>query len=355
MSKKTKTSSTSNSTVTSTPTNPEWVTSSAQSLQGRINGLLDTDPQSLVPGTSPLQQQAFDRASALDGVDPVTASLASSRGLLDVDLDAYQNPFQQQVIDTTLAGFDEQSGAQRAQLAAQQAVGQKFSGSGSALERAMFERGNIQDRAGTEAGLRSAGFDRATGLATGDLNREAETSRFNAGAQNQMALANREAQRAAEIQDIGILGAMGEQERGIEREKLGANTELLKLIAALNSSQPYNLFRGESRTGNETSNSTSKTSDPLGTLGSVLGAVGSAASGLGSMGVMFSDKRMKSDVETVGKDRSGRRLVSYRYKGEPENMRRIGHIAQEVRKTDPDAVIQVGDRLAIDYGVLGGV
>jgi hypothetical protein len=352
VSKKTKTSSTSNSTVTSTPTNPEWVNKGVQGLQDRITGLLDTaDPSSLVPGASSLQTQAFDAASGLANRDPLTAAQATSRGILDVDLEGYQNPYREQVIDTTLTGYDEQAAMKRAQLAAQQAQGQKFSGSGSTIESALFNRGVLQDRAGTEAGLRSDGFDRATGLATSDLNREAETSRFNASAANQMRMAERE----AALQDIGVLSGLGATQREIEREKLGAEPELLKLIAALQSSQPYSLFRGETRTGNETSNSTSKTSDPLGTLGSLLGAAGSAASGLGSMGVVFSDKRLKSDVETIGKDRSGRRLVSYRYKGEPENMRRVGHIAQEVRKSDPDAVLKIGDRLAIDYGVLGGV
>lgn len=353
--------STSNSTVTATPTNPQWVTDSVQGLQDRISGLLDVDPQSLVPGASGLQTQAFDRASGLNGVEAVNPTYASSRGLLDVDLDAYQNPFLDSVVNTTLAGYDEQADMKRAQLAAQQAQGQKFSGSGSAIQSALTDRGLIQDRAATEAELRAQGFDRATGLATTDLNREAETSRFNASAANQMGLANRDAIRAAELQDIGLLSTLGEQQRGIEREQLGANTELLKLIAALQGSQPYSLFRGETRTGNETSTTnstgtaTNKTSDPFGGLGSILGAVGSLGSGLGSLGVTFSDKRMKADIETVGKDASGRRLVSYRYKGEPKNVRRVGHIAQEVRETDPDAVIRVGNRLAIDYGVLGGV
>lgn len=305
----------------------------------------------MVPGASDLQTQAFQQAQGLTDRAPMTAQQATSRGILDVDLEGYQNPFQQQVIDTTLAGFDEQSAMKAAQLAAQQAQGQKFSGSGSAIERALFNRGVVQDRAGTEAGLRSSGFDRATGLATNDLNREADTSRFNASAANQMALSEREAQ----LQDIGLLSGLGGQQREIEREQLGAEPELLKLIAALNSSQRYDLFRGQTSTGNETSNSTTKTSDPMGALGGILGAAGSLGSGLGAMGLKFSDKRLKTSIQTVGKDASGRRVVSYRYKGEPENVERIGHIAQEVRKTDPHAVKKIGDRLAIDYGQLEGV
>ena len=374
MSKKVKQTST--STSTSTPTNPEWVTQGVQGLQGRINGLLDTDASTLVPGASQLQQQMFGQAGDLGAgtraaqglldADPMGAASATSRGLLDIDLDGYQNPWQRDVVDTTLSGFDEQAGMRRAELAGAQGRGQKFSGSGSAIERMLFERGSGMDRAAQEAQLRSAGFDRATGLATGDLNREASTSQFNAGAANQMAIAQRSADLQAagllgssERADLGLLSDLGGQQREIEREELGADTELLKLIAALNSSQPYGLFQGNTQTGSGTN--ITKTSDPMGTAAGLLGGLGSLASGAGAigaaggLGTIFSDKRLKEGVQTVGKDASGRRVVSYRYRGEPKDVTRIGHIAQEVQRSDPHAIRKVGKHLAIDYGLLGDV
>lgn len=526
MSKKSKTTSTSNTTqnVVSTPTNPEWVTNSVQGLQGRIDGLLNTDPASLVPGASPLQQQAFGAAgrlmggssggsaqpaptpgiipgqgapqlSGLGGGRPmasgpngvpqppgdmqppgpapagqrwvhgpegyvlmdernggsfrdamgglgmgkqpggfagtspvetaapapmvgenwrqgnaaaqesaagllgapmeaqtataaggVSPTLATSRSLLDVDLDGYMNPYLDSVVDTTLGGFDENAGMRRAELAAAQARGQKFSGSGSAIERSLFERGSGRDRAGIEAGLRSAGYDRATGLATGDLNREADTSRFNsglststalseagrfdnmgqfnAGQVNNMTAAERQAQLSAagllgdlsnsqagnERADLGLLSDMGDKEREIERQKLGANPQLLALISALNAAQPYQLFRGQNTnaTGTSTGTSATKESDPMGDTAKLVQAAAAAATA-------FSDRRLKEDIQTAGSDASGRRVVSYRYKGEPKHVRRIGHIAQEVQKTDPHAVRKIGKHLAIDYGLLSGV
>lgn len=367
MSKKSKTTETSNTnfnTVT-TPTNPEWVTSGVQGVQNRINSLLDMDASSLVPGASALQQEAFQGAQGLSAANPgfgqaqeavrsliENPTLATSRGLLDVDLERYQNPFQQGVIDTTLAGFDRSADRVRAQQALDMAKGQRFGGSRAAITASMTEGELAQQRAAQEAALRSAGFDRATGLATGDLNREASVSQFNAGQANSTRLAGAgllgdlaQAQDANQRADLGLLADLGGAQREIDRQQLGADVEMTRLIAALNASQPYELFRGQTQSGteNKTGTSTTRTSDPMGTLGTALQAGA----------IIFSDKRLKTDIKTVGEDASGRRLVSYRYKG--DDKRRLGHIAQEVKKTDPHAVTKIGKHYAVDYGLLGDV
>lgn len=371
MSKKSKTKESSQSatnfnTVT-TPTNPEWVTSGVQGVQNRINSLLDVDASSLVPGASGLQREAFAGAQGLSAPNPGFAqamegvqgvmddpAMASARGLLDVDLERYQNPFTQGVVDTTLSGFDQNADRVRAQQALDMARGQRFGGSRAAITASMTEGELAQQRAAQEAQLRAAGFDRATGLATGDLDREASVSQFNAGQANSTRLAGAgllgdlaQAQGASTRADLGLLSDLGGQEREIDRQILGSDVEMTRLIAALNASQPYELFRGQTASGteNRTASGTSTTteSDPMGTLGKAV-QIGAT---------IFSDKRMKSDIRTVGKDASGRRLVSYRYKG--DDQRRIGHIAQEVKKTDPHAVEKVGKRYAINYGLLGDV
>lgn len=378
-----------NQTSTSTPNNPQWVEDSVAGLQGKINWLGETDAQSLVPGASSLQTQAFGQAGNLGGwqagnteaaaaargalANNPAAQQATSRSLLDTDLEGYLNPFQDQVIDSSLAGYDEQRGMQEAEMRAAQARNGKFSGSGDAIRRSLFDRGTLQDRTGIESTLRSQGFDRATGLATSDLDREANTSQFNASQANAVAQANRDAQlqgagllgdlsnasSANERADLGLLTEMGGEQREIEREKLGANTDLLQLISQLNGNQPYGLFRGETSTGSGTS-TTKDSGSLMSGIGGLMGGLGSLASGFGAMGgklsnFKFSDKRLKEDIQTEGKDGAGRRLVSYRYKGEPQDVRRFGHIAQEVAKTDPHAVRKVGKYLGIDYGLLEDV
>lgn len=276
---KTSESSNSNFSTVTTPTNPEWVTSGVQGVQNRINSLLDMDASSLVPGTSPLQQEAFAGAEGLSAANPgfgqaqeavrsliESPALATARGLLDVDLERYQNPFQQGVIDTTLAGFDRSADRVRAQQALDMAKGQRFGGSRAAITASMTEGELAQQRAAQEAGLRAAGFDRATGLATDDLNREASVSQFNASQANSTRLAGAgllgdlaQAQDANQRADLGLLADLGGAQREIDRQVSNADVDLTRLIAALNASQPYDLFRGQTATGTESRTGTSKT------------------------------------------------------------------------------------------------
>ena len=80
---------------------------------------------------------------------------------------------------------------------------------------------------------------------------------------------------------------------------------------------------------------------------SLLGNIGSAVGTLGSM-FMFSDERVKENIEEVGKLKNGLNVYSYNYKG--DETPQIGLLAQEVRKTKPEAVKSFGGILAVNYG-----
>jgi len=85
----------------------------------------------------------------------------------------------------------------------------------------------------------------------------------------------------------------------------------------------------------------------LSSLGSSLG------SGLSSLGsalplLAFSDERVKEDIAPIGETNEGQTLYSYRYIGDAEP--RIGLLAQEEEKRDPQNVVEIGGIKAIDYG-----
>jgi hypothetical protein len=120
-------------------------------------------------------------------------------------------------------------------------------------------------------------------------------------------------------------------------------------------STPFNLMTGQHTTGT----TTSKTSDPVGTIAGIAGGLGSLATGLGGMGLKFpgaaaaaSDRRLKRDIEHVETLDNGLDIYRYRYLW--DDVPRLGVMADEVQKVDPNAVFPVfGDYLGVDYGRLG--
>ncbi|MGE9269430.1 MAG: tail fiber domain-containing protein, partial [Verrucomicrobiales bacterium] len=74
---------------------------------------------------------------------------------------------------------------------------------------------------------------------------------------------------------------------------------------------------------------------------SALGAMGGAAL------LAFSDARLKEGVERIGTTKDGLPWYSYHYKGDPT--RREGVMAQEIVDLAPDAVVDVGGVLAVNY------
>lgn len=80
----------------------------------------------------------------------------------------------------------------------------------------------------------------------------------------------------------------------------------------------------------------------------IWGAIMSGAKLAASAAPMFSDERLKEDIEPVGELYDGSNVYRYRYKGDATP--RIGLMAQEVEKVRPDAVTEIAGYKAVDYG-----
>ena len=119
------------------------------------------------------------------------------QSLLDVDIGAYQSPYQQQVIDLAMQDIQEQSemAQQRAQEAAIGAGA--FGGSRSALLETEATKPYAQAAAETAAGLRQAGYQQALGAAESDIAR-----------QQQMAMLAPELELRSRQQQAGLLGGL---------------------------------------------------------------------------------------------------------------------------------------------------
>lgn len=169
--------------------------------------------------------QIFSRNTARDmfnesfGLNPRQElnelALQDAPSLLSMDLDAYQNPFTNEVIDNTLSDLDR---ARKIQLQSDQdaAIGQNaFGGSRSAILEAETNR-NFADRAGDIASrLRSQGFDRATNLASQDIGRDMQNRAFQANLFGN--------QLADQYRTLGLLSGFGDKQQALNQAGLDFN------------------------------------------------------------------------------------------------------------------------------------
>ena len=365
MSKKSKTSSTqtTNQVQTDTPTVSPWLDTMFKGFGDKVNAFSQTDPNSYVADASPLQQKAFDAAGGLGGWQSLMsgaqgmaktaggagANLATAGGynptmmsntalgpmahisastIDGMDRSRYMDPYLNDVVNTTMADFDQNAGQVRSAQAANAAANGAFSSSRYGLREAQTEDNLARARATTGAGLRSAAFDKATGMMQFDAGQRQNAAGFNAGADNQRTLSqgqidaataaanaaaqNRSSEFGADATNrasmfnanqednalqrmlaaAGLLGnqatAMGEGQRSDLASMLGvgntqyainqaqkdAKARQLQLYASLMGSLPVGSYTSRTGTmnGTTTGTSTSKTSDPMSaiqTLGSL--------------------------------------------------------------------------------------
>ena len=220
--------------TTSTTTDPQQM-AIYQDLYGKAKGIAE---QPFVPytgarvaGFNPDQLQGFDATRGMFnqsmGFNPRdrinTLATQSAPSLLDANIGAYQNPFQQQVIDNSLGDLNR---ARQMQIQSDQdaAIGRgAFGGSRSALLEAETNR-NFADRAGNLASsLRSQGFDRATSLAGQDMSRDMQNRQFQSGLLG--------GQLSDQYRNLGLLSGIGSQQQGLQQAGMDAGYgEFLRAI-----------------------------------------------------------------------------------------------------------------------------
>ena len=190
-------------------------------------------PEQQIAEFSPLQQAAFAGAAqpgGIGGFQPLLAqgtqtlgtglsSLAGSAGLFQpTDLSAFTNPFQQQVIDTTLAELDRQGQIERNRLGAQAVAGGAFGGSRFGVENAELT-GRLQDaRARALAQLNQQNFQQA--LQTGQSSFENQQRRLQQLVQLQAGIGGQQLGAAQLSQAGGLRDIEAQQKLGLQQQQL---------------------------------------------------------------------------------------------------------------------------------------
>ena len=169
------------------------------------------------------QAGAYDTAAA--------GALGTAGGLSGVG--AYQpfmSPYQQDVIDATLAEYDQQAAAGLAGIGQQAAMSGNLGGGREGVMRANYQNKSDMNRALLQSGLLQQGFTQANQLAN-----QAFGQQLNLG-QAQQALSQNQQGLAAQVpglfgQDISTLGSAGEIQQAQAQAQLDATKEQNRLRA----------------------------------------------------------------------------------------------------------------------------
>jgi hypothetical protein len=182
---------------------------------------------------------------------------------------AYSNPYDQQVIGSTLNSFDMDAGQRRAQLEAAGARNRAFGGSRFGLAEGQFDADTAMNRGALEGGLRQQGFNTANQLGMQDASAGNTMNMFNAGQQDNAL--NRQLSAAGLMggladsygsntrADLGTMSTLGDQQRQIEQGYAMAPLAQLEAMGQLSGMTPYDILVGRNVTGNTTGTTTSTT------------------------------------------------------------------------------------------------
>ena len=227
----------------SAPIETSTFTGGLDAQGNRATGPGITGANPFVAGMDPLQTQAMGLATqgvgsyspflqtATGNVAAGAQNFANQAGLTGPN--AYQNfmsPFQQQVIDTSLADFDSSRVANR-QAIQDAAVGSgNFGGGREGAMLGQYDADSTAGRAGLLAQLQQGAFGQASNLAQQAFQNQGQM------AQNQFGLANQQFGlsnfgRTGMGQDISALGTLGGLNQQLSQANLTANQQAAKTAA----------------------------------------------------------------------------------------------------------------------------
>ena len=277
-----------------------------------------------VAAQDPLQTQSYNLASAgVGSYQPFLTQAGAYSG--PTGYQSFMSPYQQDIIDTTLADFDKQAAKDMTGIGLLAAQTGNLGGGREGVMRSELASQSNLDRAALLATLRQQGFNTSQNLANRAF-----------GQQRNLASDITDFQTA----DINQLGRLGGLQQAQAQAQLDATREANRLEAF----EPYerlgtygsgvaSLFSGNAPFGNQSTITPNPT--PLQT------ALGTASvlSGIFNPGVpnrqqrevedqVLSDVQLKEDIKLVGKSPSGLNVYNFKYIGEDETYQ--GVMAQEV-------------------------
>jgi hypothetical protein len=167
----------------------------AEQFQIRQQSLSGLAPQ--VAGQDPLQQQAQQLATqGIGSYQPFLQAAQAATG--PQGYQAYMSPYQQQVIDVSLAEFDRNRAIQEQQIRDQAVASGAFGGGREGVAMAEYGKASDLNRAQLQAGLLQQGFGQAQQLASQQYGQQTGLAQLLPGLQG------------TDISRLGSLGAINQ-------------------------------------------------------------------------------------------------------------------------------------------------
>jgi hypothetical protein len=364
---------------------PAWMTQAGQQNYAFAQNVamqpLQQYQGQMVADVSPQMQQAWDVAanSGNVGADQFNASTAGYLGALgqsptsvkagllrDTNLDPYMNPFTKDVINATIPKMEQENALNQNQLANAAASSGAFGGSRQGIQQGVAQSQGAMNIGQMIAQLQQANFAQAQAGATGDINRtltadtsnqQANQAKINSDIIASQGLSNTgDSMNKSNVANFNMLQSAGAGQEMQQQNQI--NAQMAKFNQAFNYPQQQ-LGILESSLGmtphdTSTSGQSNTTTTTPTDWASILANTASAAGSI--YGMMPSDRRMKKDIEKVGKDPVGVPAYAFRYKGsDPKSPKIVGPMAQDVQKVAPEAVGEMpgsGGKLGIHVPTL---
>lgn len=329
-----------------------------------------------VANFSPQQQSSFGMtdATANNGTAPAANSLInaySSAPAQSVSADAiaghispYMSQYIMQALAPQMTAMDIQNAKTNAATNAQATGSGAFGDARTGIEQANNNFLQNVQREGVIGNAYDQAFKTALGAGAQDVSNNLAAQNANANYTETAlgrALGGANALQGLQNQQLGVAQAqnvMGQQQTAQDQAGLTAQYNQW-LMAQQYPFQIAQLMNQTVGAGGQALGGTTTTTDQkpdnsglslLGSLGGSLLGNSGFGSALGTL--VFSDEDLKEDIDRVGELADGTPIYSYRYFDDEPDMRRIGLMAQDVEKRNPDAVKELwpGGAKAVDYG-----
>lgn len=324
-------------TSTSSYTPDPAVKQSVLDLIQRAQGVSNTPYQQYggqqVASLNPSQTNAF---SALDqyGVNSPylqqAATLAGqSAAPASSGISNYLNPYNQDVINSTLATIGQQDQQQQQGLTSQLINQGAWGGDRAGVAKAALSGQQDLARNSTIANLNNQNYNQALAGSQADLLRQGNAA-YTFGNLNNLALSGAGA---------ALQGGQAQQQQTQNELNIPYQQFQQQQAYPFQTTQYLESILGG--TAGALGGTTTQTQPGPSTASQVAGL------GVASLPFILSDRRAKTDVKKVGSLHDGQPIYRYKYKGDPTTQ--IGLMAQDVEKKNPDAVGNLGNLKTVDY------